>query len=124
MYGMELTVLLPLIGGMAVHSSRPLFPADIAAALSEVPEPRVLVSTPVHLRALVESVLPFPRTALIVSATAPLDATLAAQIEEKLGGHLLEMFGSTETCVFARRRTALRDLIRVSSSVQRRRERW
>lgn len=53
MYGMELSVLLPLIGGMAVHSGRPLFPADIAASLEELPLPRVLVSTPVHLRAIV-----------------------------------------------------------------------
>jgi acyl-coenzyme A synthetase/AMP-(fatty) acid ligase len=54
MYGLELSVLMPMIGGMAVHSGRPLFPADIAAALDEVPEPRVLVSTPRHLRAMVE----------------------------------------------------------------------
>jgi acyl-coenzyme A synthetase/AMP-(fatty) acid ligase len=107
MYGMELSVLLPLIGGMAVHSGRPLFPADIAQALAEVPEPRVLVSTPVHLRAIVESTQEFPHTSLIVSATAPLDAALAAAAEKKLGGRMLEMFGSTETCVFASRRTAV-----------------
>lgn len=107
MYGMELSVLLPLIGGMAVHAGRPLFPADIAQALAEVPEPRVLVSTPVHLRAIVESSQEFPRTSLIVSATAPLDAALASAAEKKLGGQVLEMFGSTETCVFASRRTAV-----------------
>lgn len=107
MYGMELSVLLPLLGGMAVHSGRPLFPADIAQALAEVPAPRVLVSTPVHLRAIVESSQELPPTALIISATAPLDAQLAAAVETKLGGRLLEMFGSTETCVFANRRTAV-----------------
>jgi acyl-coenzyme A synthetase/AMP-(fatty) acid ligase len=106
MYGMELSVLLPLIGGMAVHSGRPLFPADIARVLAEVPEPRVLVSTPLHLRALVESEQAFPHTQLIISATAPLDAQLAARVEARLGGPLLEMFGSTETCIFASRRTA------------------
>lgn len=106
MYGMELSILLPLIGGMAVHCGRPLFPADIASALAEVPEPRILVSTPVHLRAIVESSQALPPVALIVSATAPLDVPLAAAIEHKLGGRLLEMFGSTETCVFAQRNTA------------------
>lgn len=106
MYGMELSILLPLIGGMAVHAGRPLFPADIALALSELPAPRVLVSTPLHLRTLVESSQPFPETALIVSATAPLDRELAAAIEARLRGQLLEMFGSTETCVIACRRTA------------------
>ena len=106
MYGMELSIMLPLIGGTAVHAGRPLFPADIARALGEIPAPRVLVSTPIHLRAIVESSQEFPATDLIISATAPLDAALAAAVENKLGGRLLEMFGSTETCVFANRRTA------------------
>jgi acyl-coenzyme A synthetase/AMP-(fatty) acid ligase len=106
MYGMELSVLLPLLGSMAVHAARPLFPADVAGALAEVSEPRVLVSTPLHLRAMVESAQLFPRVAVIVSATAPLDAALARAVEERLGGRVLEMFGSTETCVFAWRYTA------------------
>jgi acyl-coenzyme A synthetase/AMP-(fatty) acid ligase len=118
MYGMELTVLLPLIGGMAVHAGRPLFPADIAQALREIPEPRVLVSTPVHLRTIVESDVEFPRTALTVSATAPLDAALAARVEQKLGGELLEMFGSTETCVFAHRKTSAHDSWQLYAGVE------
>lgn len=118
MYGMELSILLPLIGGMAVHAGRPLFPADIALALGELPAPRVLVSTPLHLRALVESSQPFPPTALIVSATAPLDHELAAAVEARLGGQLLEMFGSTETCVIACRRTATGDAWRAYAGVE------
>jgi acyl-coenzyme A synthetase/AMP-(fatty) acid ligase len=118
MYGMELSILLPLIGGMAVHAGRPLFPADIALALGELPPPRVLVSTPLHLRALVESSQPFPETALIVSATAPLDRELATAVEARLGGRLLEMFGSTETCVIACRRTAIEDAWRAYQGVE------
>src|SRR5690606_5925946 len=106
MYGMELSVLLPLIGDMAVHEGRPLFPADIAAALAELPRPRVLVSTPVHLHAIVESEQEFPAVDVIVSATAPLDRQLAAAACAKLGAEMVEMFGSTETCVFASRLTA------------------
>lgn len=118
MYGMELSILLPMLGGMAVHSGRPLFPADIAQALAEVPRPRVLVSTPVHLRAIVDSAQEFPATDLIVSATAPLDAALAAAVEARLGGRLLEMFGSTETCVFANRRTAVEASWRLCPGVE------
>jgi acyl-coenzyme A synthetase/AMP-(fatty) acid ligase len=105
MYGLELTVLLPLFGGMSVHDSRPLFPADVAASLAALPTPRVLVSTPLHLRALADSDIEFPALSLIVSASAPLEATLAARIEARLRAPLLEMFGSTETFVFATRRT-------------------
>ncbi len=109
MYGIETSVLLPLLADMAVHASRPLFPADVARALAEVPAPRVLVTTPVHLRALVASGHSFPPAAVTVSATAPLDAALAAQAEAALGTVVLEMFGSTETCVIASRRTARED---------------
>jgi acyl-coenzyme A synthetase/AMP-(fatty) acid ligase len=117
-YGMEFSVLLPLLAGMAVHAARPLFPADIARALGELPTPRVLVSTPVHLRALVEAPQDFPPVALIVSATAPLDRPLAQAVETKLGGRLLEIFGSTETCAFASRRTARDELWRLHEGVQ------
>jgi acyl-coenzyme A synthetase/AMP-(fatty) acid ligase len=107
MYGLETSVLLALLADMAVHSGRPLFPADVAAALEEVPEPRVLVTTPVHMRAIVASGQRFPRVALVLSATAPLDAELAREVEKQLDTTLLEMFGSTETCVIATRRTSI-----------------
>jgi len=67
MYGTETSVLLPLLAGMAVHSARPLFATDVAVALSEVPEPRVLVTTPVHLRTLLASKQSFPKVAVVVS---------------------------------------------------------
>lgn len=118
MYGMELSVLLPLVGGMAVHAGRPLFPADIATALAELPQPRVLISTPVHLRAIVESPQEFPRVEVIVSATAPLDRSLATAVTAKLGGEMVEMFGSTETCVFASRHTAREDLWHLYAGVR------
>ena len=110
MYGIELTVLLPLFANMSVHAERPLFPADVAAVLAQPARPRLLVSTPLHLRALAESGLDFPDIDLIVSATAPLDPALARLVESRLRAPLLEMFGSTETCVFATRRTARQDV--------------
>jgi acyl-coenzyme A synthetase/AMP-(fatty) acid ligase len=109
MYGMEMSVLLPLLGGIGVHAGRPFFPADVAAALAEVPEPRVLVTTPVHLRALVESGIALPPLAAMVSATAPMPQELAQAAEQRFGAPLQEVFGSTETCVFASRRTTCED---------------
>lgn len=118
MYGMEMSILLPLSGNMAVHAGRPLFPADIATALAELPRPRVLVSTPVHLRAIIESPQEFPEVDAIVSATAPLDQSLAAAVVAKLKGEMVEMFGSTETCVFASRRTAHEEAWRLYDGVR------
>lgn len=118
MYGMEMSVLLPLAGNMAVHAGRPLFPADIATALAELPRPRVLVTTPVHMRAIVGSDQEFPEVDVIVSATAPLDQPLAAAVTAKLGGEMVEMFGSTETCVFASRLTAREEQWRLYDGVR------
>lgn len=117
MYGIELTVLLPLFANMSVHADRPLFPADVAATLAQPARPRLLVSTPLHLRALAESGLGFPDIDLIVSATAPLDPALARLVEERLRAPLLEMFGSTETCVFATRRTAQQDVWKIYDGI-------
>lgn len=106
MYGMELSVLLPMLGPFAVHPGRPFFPHDIAATLGEVAGPRLLVTTPVHLRALLEAGIALPPLAAVITATAPLPAELAARAEARFGCEVREMFGSTETCVIAQRRTA------------------
>jgi len=106
MYGIELSVLLPLLGPFAVSDRKPLFPADIAAALAELPAPRVLVTTPVHLKAVMAAGIDLPPLGAIVSATAPLDPALAAAAETRHGARVLELFGSTETCVIAQRRAA------------------
>ena len=104
MYGLEMSILLPLLGGVGVHTGRPFFPADVAAALAEVSSPRVLVTTPVHLRALVESQVQLPPLVAMLSATAPLSVALAQAAEQSFAAPMLEVFGSTETCVFASRR--------------------
>lgn len=107
MYGMELSIMLPLLADVGVHGGRPFFPEDVAHTLCDTPEPRLLVTTPVHLRALVESGVRLPPLAGIVSATAPMSESVAREAESRYGCELREMFGSTETCVIACRRPAL-----------------
>jgi acyl-coenzyme A synthetase/AMP-(fatty) acid ligase len=107
MYGFESSVLMALSGGHAFAAERPFFPADIAATLSAVPRPRVLVSTPVHLRALTSTATQLPAVDLVVSATAPLSQQLAAEVEQRYATRLLEIYGSTETGQIAARRTTL-----------------
>ncbi|HHW4678828.1 MAG TPA: AMP-binding protein [Xylella sp.] len=116
-YGMGFSVLLPLMVPVAVHAGRPFFPADVARTLAEVPAPRLLITTPVHLRVLVQSGLRFPEIAGIVSATAPLTRDLAVAAEACFGCELREMFGSTETCGFAVRRTAYEQAWRLLDGV-------
>ena len=107
MYGFESTVLLPLHSGGALCAGRPFFPADIAAALNELPRPRVLITTPVHLRSLLTAEMALPSLDLIVSATAMLPTNLAREVERRYAAPLLEIYGTTETGQIATRRTAL-----------------
>ncbi|MFI4914668.1 MAG: AMP-binding protein [Steroidobacterales bacterium] len=106
MYGFESTVLLPLQSGTALVAERPFFPADICNALAALPRPRVLVTTPVHLRALLGVDITPPALDLIVSATALLPQHLARAAEARCGARLLEIYGCTETGQIATRRTA------------------
>lgn len=106
MYGMEMSVLLPLLSAASIHTAHPFFPADVAAVLAQVPAPRVLVSTPVHLRALVQAGITLPPLAGIVCSTAPLPPELAKAAEDAFNCEVRELFGATETCITARRRTA------------------
>lgn len=110
MYGFESTVLLPLLNEGVIDASHPFYPADIAAALQSTPAPRVLVSTPFHLRTLIEAQLVVPPLSLLLCATAPLAPQLARRAEQTLGASLLEIYGSTETGQIATRRGSAGEL--------------
>lgn len=106
MYGLESTVLLALQNGFGLHAARPFYPADIRAALEDIPGERVLVTTPVHLRALLAEKTSLPPMRLILCATAPLSAAMACEAEARYGAPLQEIFGFTEAGMVASRRTA------------------
>ncbi|MBE0622664.1 MAG: acyl-CoA synthetase [Burkholderiales bacterium] len=105
MYGFESTVLMAWHSGNALSHAQPFYPADICAALAAVPTPRVLVSSPVHLRALLDAGMALPEIALVVCATAPLSAQLAQDVEARCHAPLMEIYGSTETGQIASRRS-------------------
>jgi acyl-coenzyme A synthetase/AMP-(fatty) acid ligase len=107
MYGFESSVLIALQSGAALTASHPFYPADICAALRGAKRPCMLVTTPIHLKALLASGLDIPIPDLVLSATAPMPPQLAAAVEERLRAPLLEIYGSTETGQVASRRTTL-----------------
>lgn len=105
-YGFESSVMLAMLGGAAFEASRPFYPADIVEALNRVPRPRMLVTTPFHLRTLLAAGLDaLPQVDAVVSATAPLSPQLAAHAERVLGGPLFEVYGCTEAGQVATRHT-------------------
>ncbi len=68
MYGFESSVLIAMHGGAAFAAGRPFYPADVAAALAAVPAPRILVTTPFHLKECSIRARPSRRSA---SSSAP-----------------------------------------------------
>lgn len=104
-YGFESTVLLALHGNSPFWSGKPFYPQDIVAALNAVPPPRLLVTTPFHLAALIAAGLELPALDLLLSATAPLSAQLAQAAEACCQAPLFEIYGSTESGQLASRQT-------------------
>ena len=105
MFGLESTVLIALQSGAAIVAAHPFFPADICSSLAAAPRPRMLVTTPVHLKVLLASGLAIAPADLVLSATAPLSPQLAHAAEAGLQAPLFEIYGSTETGQIASRRT-------------------
>ncbi len=104
MYGLESTVVIVMQSANAMVTGQHFYPADICSALEKVPAPRVLVSTPIHLRFLLEATGQLPEIGLLVSATAPLSLALAQEVERRCHAPLVEIYGCTETGQIASRR--------------------
>jgi acyl-coenzyme A synthetase/AMP-(fatty) acid ligase len=106
--------MLPLQHGLLLTAERPFFPADVAAALRGSRQPGLLITTPVHMRALVgdsATAEPGPgfgapvRAGFVLSATAPLSADLASRTETAFNAPVYEIYGCSEAGQLATRRT-------------------
>ncbi|HLP98921.1 MAG TPA: AMP-binding protein [Sideroxyarcus sp.] len=105
MYGLESCMLLAMQNGLALVAERPFYPADICAQLAALPQPRCLVTTPVHLRNLLSGVSQLPAIDFVLCATAHLAPQLAAESEARFNAPLYEIYGCTEAGMVASRRT-------------------
>lgn len=114
MWGMETSILLPLFANVAISDQTPFYPQDIADAMQRLPAPRALVSSPVHLNVLCKSKVDLVELSYIFSATAPMSQELAHQLEKQFSAQLVEIFGSSESGIVARRQTSKETLWQVS----------
>jgi len=90
-----------------LHNSRPFFPEDIRNTLHKLTTPKVLISTPRHLKSCSQAHGGWEEINFILSSTALMDLALAKQIEQNLHAPVFELFGSTETLSFASRRATI-----------------
>ncbi len=105
MYGLETSVFYPLLSNATVYSGKPFFAEDVSSALKIAPDHRILITTPIHLNACINSNIDWPDIDLIISATAPLRPELAKQVEVCMQTEVKEIFGCTEAGSIASRRT-------------------
>ncbi len=105
MFGLECSVMVPLLHGTPILDRRPLLPADVRAAFAGAPR-GAWIATPMHLRGLVQTVESIPSCGVVIASTMPLDQLVARQSEPLVGAPVLEIYGSTETGALAMRRTA------------------
>lgn len=106
MYGLETTILLPMMSVASVYGGMPFFPQDICRALALSAKLATLISTPLHLRVCMQTELSWPKLRQIISATAPLSQEDAAQAQQLFRADLREIYGSTESGAIASRNTA------------------
>lgn len=104
MYGLETSVLPVLHAGFAAHAGAPYLPWEIAETLSAMPPPRLLITTPMHLRTCVQSHTSMPEIVMTISATAPLPEATAREAEALLDAPVCEIYGCTEAGSLASRR--------------------
>ncbi len=93
MYGFESSLLLAWQNGLVWHNERPFYPRDICAKIAGLPRPRILVTSPVHLNALLADSGMIPPVDLVICATAPLAISLAFQAEKKFRSPVMEIYG-------------------------------
>jgi len=104
MYGLEWTVFIPLMHDISVCSSVAFFPKDAELCLQRARSSRVLVTTPTHLRSMLDADIQAAGLKLVISATSSLDVDLAEKAATMWGCDFLEIYGCSELGSVACRR--------------------
>ncbi|MBF0857337.1 AMP-binding protein [Gluconobacter oxydans] len=118
MYGFETLVCQALHTRSLAMAGLTTYPADWQAMLVHAPEPRILVTTPLQMRALLRAELEMPPVARVVSAAAPLGTDLARRVEDAFGTVVTEIYGATEIGSIAMRRTTATPVWRLYDTVR------
>jgi acyl-coenzyme A synthetase/AMP-(fatty) acid ligase len=101
MYGLEWSIMLALVSNTAIYSGKTFFPDDIRFALEDTAGRCILISTPLHLRAMLKAGLNFPEVETVLCATAPLDIDIARKVEQLFSAPIFEIYGCSEAGAMA-----------------------
>ena len=103
MFGFEMSIVLPLVCGVAVHHGKPFYPEDIRQASLVVAAKRMLVTTPLHLKACASLGHDWPPIDFILSATAVLPPEVAQAATDVMQAPVREIYGCSEIGAIATR---------------------
>ncbi len=109
MFGFETSIIYPLTLGVAVHDGYPFYPLDIQQAMSESPDSKILITTPLHLKACISLTSGWTNINSIVSATAPLSKNISNDAERILDTDIFEIYGCSESGAIATRHPSKED---------------
>lgn len=102
LYGLTFSIMLPWVLGAAIVDECPLHADEVFEAVFSN-KARILITVPVHLRALLEHRGSCCNLAVISSA-GKLDEEIAEKWHARCGREIIEIYGSSETGVIAQRR--------------------
>jgi acyl-coenzyme A synthetase/AMP-(fatty) acid ligase len=117
-WGFEMSIEMPLFADVAVSGHTPFFPQHILEALRVLPRPRALVSSPVHLRAFLGAEPGSIDIDCIYTATAPMPVETAKRLEAEFSARVIDVFGCTESGIFAARRVAFEEDWRLAEAFE------
>jgi len=101
LYGLTFSILLPWVLGIPMVNECPLHAEEVVEAINHV-NAGILITVPVHLRALLKQEIRC-KSVMAISSAGALDGGIAMQWQEKFNREIIEIYGSSETGVIAHR---------------------
>ena len=102
LYGLTFSILLPWVLAVPMVNECPLHAEEVVETI-EQSDAGILITVPVHLRALLEQKVSC-RPVMAISSAGALDKSIATQWQELFDREIIEIYGSSETGVVAHRK--------------------
>lgn len=107
LYGLTFSILLPWVLAVPMVNECPLHAEEVVDTV-EQSGAGILITVPVHLRALLEQEVGC-KPVMAISSAGALDRTVAANWQEKFDREIFEIYGSSETGIIAYRQQLSRE---------------
>jgi len=101
LYGLSFSILLPWVLGVPMIDACPLHASEVVETLKQV-DAGILITVPVHLRAMLEQQVDC-KPVMTISSAGALSADIARMWQARFDREVIEIYGSSETGIIAHR---------------------